>query len=182
MTSIGEGRSRQKNRQFGPTLPMLCCYFLALHLRCFVKEWQQQGHPPRASFEDKAAEVSAWMLARHSCELVAPPHPSARPVPPPASTDTAQLLRTAGQASTSHQESTWGRTDSCHCASAVRKVPISLPFLTAGKSLLHISQHCPAPPSMSLQGGGIALLQWLAGKLRQAVLPTTCPKRGWGNR
>lgn len=26
-------------------LPVLRCYFLALHLRCLVKEVQQRGHP-----------------------------------------------------------------------------------------------------------------------------------------
>lgn len=32
--------------------------------------------------------------------------------------------------------------------------------------------------SVPVQGGGIALLYWLGGKLRQRALPTACPRRG----
>lgn len=98
------------------------------------------GTDPEQALRIKAEEVSAWMLARHGWEFVTPLSLCMAGATP-ASTDAAQLLwlqegpaRAMGTVLLA--QSRRGRTDHCHCAPAAGKVPGSLPFLTAGKSLL----------------------------------------------
>ena len=94
------------------------------------------GTPPEQALRIKQRryQCGCWPdLAMSSWLLCIPLHGWCRPQP-----------CTSGMAY--GQESRWGRTDRRHRASAVGKVLVSLLFLTVGKSLLHVSQHCPAPP------------------------------------
>lgn len=123
----------------------------ALLLPCSAPQMLWQGGsatatPPEQALRIKAAEVSAWLLARHSSEFVAPLHPSAWLVPPPTSRPGQLQAEQAHAISVPYGQQWWGWTDCCLCASAVGKVPGSLSFLTVGKSLLHILWRCPALP------------------------------------
>lgn len=116
------------------------------------------------------------MLARRSYELMAPLHPSAWLVPPPASTDAAHWEWPTGRSRGGEGQTAatvllqWGRS-LFHCFFSLW-VKASCTYRSTARLL----------QSMSVQGGGIALLPWLAGKLRQGALPTICPRRGWGNQ